>query len=76
MLDFFVKTRARFSLRDKQLFEITEVEITRVACIFGFGASREQTSFETTFTCKAIPRYFAEFPEEAPFSTDTYERIK
>ena len=27
MLDFYVKTRIRFSLRDKRLFEITEVEI-------------------------------------------------
>ena len=34
MLDFCVKTRIRFSLRDKRLFEITEVEITRVDCIF------------------------------------------
>ena len=33
MLDFCVKTRIRFSLRDKGLFEITEVEITRVDCI-------------------------------------------
>ena len=33
MLDFYVKTRIRFSLRDKRLFEITEVEITRVDCI-------------------------------------------
>ena len=33
MLDFYAKTRARFSLRDKRLLEITEVEITRVACI-------------------------------------------
>ena len=33
VLDFYVKTRIRFSLRDKQLFEITEVEITRVDCI-------------------------------------------
>ena len=30
MLD--VKTRIRFSLRDKRLFEITEVEITKVDC--------------------------------------------
>ena len=29
MLDFYVKTWIRFSLRDKRLFEITEVEITR-----------------------------------------------
>ena len=27
MLDFYVKTGIRFSLRDKRLFEITEVEI-------------------------------------------------
>ena len=33
MLDFYVKTRIGFSLRDKRLFEITEVEITRVHCI-------------------------------------------
>ena len=31
-LDFYVKTRIRFSLRDKGLFEITEAEITRVDC--------------------------------------------
>ena len=28
-----VKTRIRFSLRDKRLFEITEVEIRRVDCM-------------------------------------------
>ena len=33
ILDFYVKTGIRFSLRDKRLFEITEVEITRVDCI-------------------------------------------
>ena len=36
VLDSYVKTRIRFSLRDKRLFEITEVEITRstvVVCI-------------------------------------------
>ena len=33
MLDFYVKTGIRFSLRDKRLLEITEVEITRVDCI-------------------------------------------
>ena len=32
ILDFCVITRTRFSLRDKRLFEITEVEITRVDC--------------------------------------------
>ena len=33
MLDFYVKIGIRFSLRDKRLFEITKVEITRVDCI-------------------------------------------
>ena len=33
MSDLYVETRIRFSLRDKRLFEITEVEITRVDCI-------------------------------------------
>ena len=32
ILDFYVKTRIRFSLRDKWLFEITKVEITGVDC--------------------------------------------
>ena len=32
ILDVYVKTGIRFSLRDKRLFEITEVEITRVDC--------------------------------------------
>ena len=30
ILDFYAKTRTRFSLRDERLREITEVEITRV----------------------------------------------
>ena len=33
MLDFYIKIGITFSLRDKRLFEITEVEITRVDCI-------------------------------------------
>ena len=33
ILYFNVITRTRFFLRDKRLFEITEVEITRVDCI-------------------------------------------
>ena len=33
--DFHVKTGTRISLRDKRLFEISEVEITRVDCTFG-----------------------------------------
>ena len=34
MLDFCAKTRIRVSPRDKRLFDITEVEITRVNCIY------------------------------------------
>ena len=34
MLDFHVKVGTRFSLRDKRLFEISEVEITRVNCTY------------------------------------------
>ena len=41
MLDFYVKTGIRFSLRDKRLFEITEVEITRVDCRSNFCVSTE-----------------------------------
>ena len=33
LLDFHVKTGTRFSLRDKQLFEISKVEITKANCI-------------------------------------------
>ena len=33
MLEFYVKTGIRFSLRDKRLFETTEAEITRVDCM-------------------------------------------
>ena len=32
ILDFDDKTRIRFSLRDKRIVKITEVEITRVDC--------------------------------------------
>ena len=34
MFGFCVKTRTRFSLRDKRLFGITKVEITRVDCSY------------------------------------------
>ena len=33
-VDFYVKIRIRFSLRDKGLFEIIEVKITRVKCMW------------------------------------------
>ena len=39
-----------FSLRDKRLFEITEVEITRVACIYmGVDVAISQFIFTQTF---------------------------
>ena len=34
--DLYVKTRIRFSFRDKWLFKITDVEIVRVNCIVRF----------------------------------------
>ena len=34
MLDFYVKTKIRFSLRDKRLFEITRVDCISVCIIF------------------------------------------
>ena len=34
LLDFYACAGTRFSLRDKHLIEISEVEITRVNCIF------------------------------------------
>ena len=37
MSDFYVKTRIRFSLQDKRLFEITKVEITKVDCLCGWS---------------------------------------
>ena len=40
-LDFHVKTGTRISLRDKRLFEISEVEITRVDC--SYFNKRDQT---------------------------------
>ena len=33
MLDFYAKTRVRFSLQDKRVFKITKVKITRVNCM-------------------------------------------
>ena len=36
LVDLSVKTGTRFSLRDKRLFEISEVEMTKVDCIYLF----------------------------------------
>ena len=50
VLDFYVKTRIRFSLRDKRLFEITEVEITRVDCIY----NPEQAAVSVSLAIKMV----------------------
>ena len=49
MLDFYVKTGIRFSLRDKRLFEITGVEITRVDCIYIYIDKKSTNADESTF---------------------------
>ena len=51
ILDFCVITRTRFFLRDKRLFEITEVEITRVdcTCICVFAAFKGSNALKITF---------------------------
>ena len=50
MLDFYVKTRIRFSLRDKRLFEITEVEITRVHCIWKQYSEGTQSGLKVRYS--------------------------
>ena len=72
ILDFCIKTRTRFPLRDKRLFEITEVEITRVDCIFHL-ANDNQMSYPfgargVIFTVWQILYQFAESEESS--STD------
>ena len=52
MLDFYVKTGIRLSLRDKRLFEITEVEITRVNCI---SVSKNSQKGRATSSTKLQP---------------------
>ena len=61
LLDFPVQTRTRFSLRDKRLFEISEVEIARVNChlyrviylLIGF-----QCAIGSTSDCRSRCRKF------------------
>ena len=48
ILDFCVITRTRFFLRDKRLFEITEVEITRVDCMCVLSFSGTNTGIVRT----------------------------
>ena len=53
-LNFYVNTRIRFSLRDKRLFEITEVEITRVDCIWTLWSATDYLRIHFS----AIQMYF------------------
>ena len=48
VLASYVKTRIRFSLRDNRLFEITEVEITRVDCSLILGTLKIKRSVTGT----------------------------
>ena len=56
MLDFYVKTGIRFSLRDNRLFEITEVEITRVDCMHEKKALKTISHRQAFFQCNRISR--------------------
>ena len=60
MLDFYVKTGIRFSLRDKRLFEITEVEITRVDCSCENIPVKAETKKQTTENGACLQLYYSE----------------
>ena len=56
LLDFYVKRRTIFSLRDKQLFEITESELTRVNCIFILMVNGY--TFRTSYSAFSFDAFF------------------
>ena len=58
VLDFYVKTRIRFSLRDKQLFEATEDEITKVDCIFFYKREYFEISVYEISSANCLIRLF------------------
>ena len=49
MLDFSVKTEIKFCLRVKRLFEITEVKITRVDCMFSNSIRCKANTFSLLY---------------------------
>ena len=61
ILDFCVKTRTRFSFRDKRLFEIIEVEITRVDCMYGKSNAQLRFLFQTKVLI-VNPRFYFSKP--------------
>ena len=69
MLDFYVKTRIRFSLRDKRLFEITKVEIMRVDCI---SMSRKDFNI---YISLSINIWFKRYFIQLSFSTNIQSTI-
>ena len=75
MLDFYVKTGIRYFLRDKRLFEITEVEITRVDCIL--GTSETYNSEQDSHSRISIENIFKSLRKEKiiriPFSPLPFE---
>ena len=59
MLDFYVKTGIRFSLRDKLLFKITEVEITRVDCTHYMKNGHTSVVIAVhSMLCSKLTKYF------------------
>ena len=64
MLDFYFKTGIRFSFRDKQLLEITEVEITRVDCRYThvqnipISPLRDPVGISTYTSLPLMPKYW------------------
>ena len=57
---FYVQVGTRFSLRDKQLFEICEVEITSVNCIM--KQHFEETCF---YTLSIVTQFWNSLPLKA-----------
>ena len=53
LLDFHVKAGTRFSLRDKRLFEISEVEIIRVNCTSLAVQNASSEDFDQTANAQA-----------------------
>ena len=57
LLDSHVKTAARFSPRDKRLFEIIEVEITRVDCIIKINKKKKKNGEYPSSRLRCVRRF-------------------
>ena len=69
MLDFYVKTRIKFSLRDERLFEIIEVEITRVDCTC-INISETSVVSTPSQSSKIFARSFSPYSERASMTSN------